>query len=733
MYKKRLIATTVSIFALGVVFGIFSVEYDTFSFRALFGALAVFSTVFTVASCYFKDNINIKRVSAVALAVAAFSFGVLRVTVYNSFEINTSQFDGENDIAEFKVSEVNTYYADAYVITSDIGVPKGELVRVYADEFSDTLISGDRFYADVKYNFSDSRSTYAEGISLTASATIKSYETGNGLFYRLRQSVSQNSVKLYEGFTYAPAISKAAVVGDRSSLDSYIYSLYNSSGLSHVLAISGLHVSLFSLNLYTFLMILAFRQKFVCVFCSLTAIGYASLVGFTAGAVRACFVFIFLMLFRLFKRRSDEITALFISLALLVLINPYSLWSVSLQLSYLCSLGIILAHPILAKIQMFFNIRFNRSEGIIAIIYRLLSALVTPIFITFAATIFSFPIICTKFDTISYISPLINVFAVSLFSYAIGFAIVAFLVAPICLPLAKIISYPAGMVFDLITNLARKIHEAEIGTMSVHVPYMFVPVILSVIMIAVLVFLSRRRVQAFACVAVLFCLSLYGCWVLNDTYIAKKSIIEYGNGSGEYVYFQTPDSNVYVDIGGYSSVTDAVYKNGCVALDKYILVDYSQYSLKRFDRLSGSMKVQSLYVPDPITSYEMDIYLQIKELANSRNCDIIHYDSVCVEEFTNESYVEVYNDMGQTVIRAGIMGKSVVFVGGDFGEWIDCDVAVALNDYKSDGTHINAYDIYASDDYLKSGYNTEHYFSRFKDTLRIEMYNQEGQIKIYEP
>ncbi|MBO5870028.1 MAG: hypothetical protein J6Q89_04690, partial [Clostridia bacterium] len=215
-----MIATLVSIFALGVVFGILVVEHDTFSLRALFVALAAISVLFIIASRHFQDKINYKRVSAVAFVVAAFSFGVLRVTIYNEFEVKTSDLDNRTDSVEFKISDVNTYYVDAYVNSSEIGVRKGELVRVYSDVFKDGIVAGDIFYADVRYNFNDSPSNLADGISLTASADINEYIDGSGLLYSIRKSVSENSVELYDAFEYAPSISKAVVVGDRSSLDS---------------------------------------------------------------------------------------------------------------------------------------------------------------------------------------------------------------------------------------------------------------------------------------------------------------------------------------------------------------------------------------------------------------------------------------------------------------------------------------------------------------------------------
>ena len=353
--------------------------------------------------------------------------------------------------------------------------------------------------------------------------------------------------------------------------------------------------------------------------------------------------------------------------------------------------------------------------------------------ITFSTTVFSFPVICTQFDTISYISPIINLLVVTLFSYAIGFALVSFLLAPLYIPLAQIVAFPAGLVFDIITKISKWIYEAEIGTMSSHAPHMLIPIALSVVMIGAVMFLSRYKMHFFISAAVLYCMSLYVCWLFNDKFISQKNFMEYGYDSGEYVYCQTSDSNAYIDLGGYSSNPSAVYNNGFIALDKYILLDYSQYSVKRFDRLCGNMKIGALYLPEPQNSYEMKIYLQIKELANSRNCDIIDYNGLFEITLTEEFDVQIYNEPEQTVIYASIMDKTVRFIGGSFNEGFTADVAIAMSDYIGDSKHIEAYQVYASEDYLKSFDEAKQHFSPFKDTIRIEIHNQERQLKIYEP
>ena len=84
---------------------------------------------------------------------------------------------------------------------------------------------------------------------------------GSGFFYNIRKSVFENSDGLYGKFEDASSIAKAVTIGDRTELDSYTYSIYKTAGLSHVLAISGLHISLISMSLFALLNALSLGRK----------------------------------------------------------------------------------------------------------------------------------------------------------------------------------------------------------------------------------------------------------------------------------------------------------------------------------------------------------------------------------------------------------------------------------------------------------------------------------------
>ena len=160
MFKKRLVAAIVSIFAIGVVFGIFLCENGALSFCALFAALSFVSAI--VVSFFFKNKsiIASKRVKAVALAVAAFSFGILRIYAFDFCMDSYERYNKKEDTALLQISEINASYVDVKVLSSEIGVPNGTNVRFYNADISNNAIVGDQLKANVTYKQAYKRNLY---------------------------------------------------------------------------------------------------------------------------------------------------------------------------------------------------------------------------------------------------------------------------------------------------------------------------------------------------------------------------------------------------------------------------------------------------------------------------------------------------------------------------------------------------------------------------------------------
>ena len=151
------------------------------------------------------------------------------------------------------------------------------------------------------------------------------------------------------------ALLKALVLGERSGIDSEMRNTYANAGAVHLLAISGLHVGVLMLLLQW--IFAGFRfipypwgkwvQTIMVVLCLW---GYALLAGLSPSVLRAVTMFSFLTLSRLIDRPGMPFQSLFLSLLVLIGINPRLIYEVGFQLSYTAVAGIMWGMPKLIKL-----------------------------------------------------------------------------------------------------------------------------------------------------------------------------------------------------------------------------------------------------------------------------------------------------------------------------------------------------------------------------------------------
>lgn len=735
MFGKRYLAIAISIFAIGVVFGVKVFDIDTFSLCAIFAVIALLSVCAFVFFRRANDGSDYKKILAATFAVAAFSFGIFRVGLYNLSVSSSLQYNYKDDIATFEVVEIKENALDLKIISSEIGVERGEKVCLYTDYRYDSLIAGDEITAHVKYKAQDGEGFLSHGITLTANGEIIKTKRGDGVFYEIRRFVSESAGRLYDGFEYAGAISKAVTVGDKSDLDSYLYSVYNSGGVSHILAISGLHVTLIAMTLHRILILLSFGKRASCITSCAVVLMYACFVGFTPSVTRASIMILAIMISKIFMKRSDSITMLFIALGALLLANPYSLFSASLELSFLASLAILVSEPIIDRIYEYFKTKSELTENkLFKLLYNFLNAVITPAVISFSTTVFSFFVILTTFDSVSYIAPLVNIIVVPIFSYALVFAIVAFFMSAIYMPLAEIIAIPAGYIFDFITGLSELIHKSDIGKISSYVDWIFVPCVLSLLMIASLLFLHKTRFKFFTIASVSFCISIVFCGFLNNIYHQGVTVVEYGESGGEYVFFRNEETSVFFEVGGYTSEPSVVFENGFTSVDKYVLTEYNSYSYKKFSFFSGRTSISEIYMPKPKNIYEIDIYNEIKFLANKRNYDIIEFEDVLEFKLDDFEIVFIKDDMlgeGSYYSISSEEDSINIFLNG-FPASGKYDVAIFDNFINENLVNASYNDVYFKESSLADS-SYDGYVDTFSNRIRILFKDGENERQIYEP
>lgn len=215
---------------------------------------------------------------------------------------------------------------------------------------------------------------------------IEKITDNDNFFYKIKNNVYRRIDQLKSG-NYI----KAFILGDKQDLDDSMQNIYRENGITHLLAISGMHVTLLASILLFFLK----RFKYSHLIISLFLVFYAFLTNFTPSVLRAVFLFI---LNKYNKKKTIVLIA-----CVMLLYNPYYIYNVGFLFSFVISFYLI-----------YFGKLSNRFKN------YFIKLLVTST-ICFVASI---PIMINNFYYINLTSPLINVIFVPF---------VNFIIFPLCL------------------------------------------------------------------------------------------------------------------------------------------------------------------------------------------------------------------------------------------------------------------------------------------------------------
>lgn len=140
------------------------------------------------------------------------------------------------------------------------------------------------------------------------------------------------------------AIAKALILGDKSLLDTETRNSFSNTGAMHVLAVSGLHVGIImQILLFLFGQFSAFISKKTSFFIVVGILWiYAVLTGLSPSVLRAVFMFSVLAYAQISSKNYNSVNTLFFTAFVILLFNPYNLFDIGFQLSFLAMLGIFL-------------------------------------------------------------------------------------------------------------------------------------------------------------------------------------------------------------------------------------------------------------------------------------------------------------------------------------------------------------------------------------------------------
>lgn len=260
----------------------------------------------------------------------------------------------------------------------------------------------------------------------------------------------------------------ALSLGLKRGIPDEIYESFSLAGLSHIMAISGLHIVLLSSLLSSFAAQLRIcRNKSFWPVMALLAL-FVIMAGLPASAIRAWIMCFFLLYAKKIGRLSQSAGAVVFAACLMLAFNPRLLAAdVGFQLSFAAILGIIYFTPplgkLLARIPDFQNFQLRSY-----------------IAMTLSAQIATFPLVAFHFGRVSLVAPLANILVVPVLPFLMATGLLAQWAGMVFLPLAKLAFFPVwvGLKCMILSAaaLARMpfsaVRAAEVSALAAGVMYL---------------------------------------------------------------------------------------------------------------------------------------------------------------------------------------------------------------------------------------------------------------------
>ena len=389
--------------------------------------------------CHFKAYI----IEAVSFSLAFFVFGFLLMSVFFSSGADISLGDTIN--AKGVITEAESFdnsfrytvkigkaYLKCFIYTDkDVSLDIGDYVR----------FSGEAEAFDVSRNDGEFNSySYYRNLNIkffVKPETIEVLSRDNKPLLAFLRSVRDILSKTIDGhMDNENGVLKAIILGEKSDLDDKDKYIYQKSGISHILAISGLHVSNFSMLLWLVLDKLRLPKKFIRVIIIPIVILYGIFSGFSASVMRAVIMYIVADLSLLKANNYDIPTALALAFFIYSLFYPLAFKMPGTVLSYLAVVSIWLFSRYYKKVHV---LKYN------TIIAGFLDRVIAKtIFMGLFLTMFSLPMVLYYFNTLPVFAVLINIYVVPVMT-------VLFLLAVSGLSVSFVSGIIAEKIFKLCT------------------------------------------------------------------------------------------------------------------------------------------------------------------------------------------------------------------------------------------------------------------------------------------
>ena len=390
------------------------------------------------------------------------------------------------------------------------------------------------------------------------------------------------------------SFARALLLGDTRDLSYRLDTAFQVSGIRHIVAVSGLHISI----LYSLVCLITLRRRFLT-----AAVGmpllllFAAVAGFTPSALRACIMVWLMMLAMIFDREYDPPTALSFAVLVMLMGNPLAVTSVSLQLSVGCVAGILLFQE---PINRWLKKKIPEKTGMFG---KLRGLFCSSISVSLSASTLITPLCAWYFGAVSLVGILTNLLTLWVVNLIFNALVIACVLWPLwaggALWLGKLLLLPMRYVMSVAQVLA-DVPLAAVYTKSIYIVFWLVFVY---VLLVVFLVMKKKQPGILLCCAVCgLCGALLASWwepLVHDTSITMLDV-----GQGQAILLQSEGKTILVDCGGDSgesaadTVAQTLLSQGITRLHGIVITHYDEDHFGGLANLLTRVDTDYLFVPD---------------------------------------------------------------------------------------------------------------------------------------
>ncbi|NLL81526.1 MAG: DNA internalization-related competence protein ComEC/Rec2 [Tissierellia bacterium] len=582
----------------------------------------VFSIMGGILLSYYFELDNFLIFSFLALIIIFYTYGILRnksnyvaiilmffflgilitnINKENTLEIYRNKRHEFTGIVHDIISSNDEYSKYAVIIESVDKKDKKEKILLTIIGDKDVSL-GDRisFYGELKQpNRNTNPMLFNYRLSLLSdrihnTMSVKDYsvniiaENDNG-FYNLKDKFNKDVKDLFDSYLNDEnsKLISSIVLGDSSYLEEEDIEKYRDLGLAHILAVSGLHIGIISGFIIFVMSRLAINRKANIIISLGVLWFYCYLIGFPPSTIRASLMFTIIFYSQLVHEPYDSINTIMFSILISLFINPFYLFHIGFQLSYLATLSIVIITPRIREIFYPFK---GKIVGTISAIL--------------AVNIGLLPIQSYYFNTISVIGLIANLITVPLLSLSLILAILMIFFNYTFSIINSLLGHFLNSLLDFQWIIVDFLADVSFNTFKIGSPNLLLVLVYYLAIAIIFRIIDLKNIKALNKIILYY---LVGLVLLNSIYLNKDNGIEIDFidvGQGDSILIKSQGYNYLMDTGGsiFSNNDVGKYitlpyleKHGIFDLEAVIITHFDEDHSQGLNALLGEINISTIY------------------------------------------------------------------------------------------------------------------------------------------